>query len=205
MKRRYLDVSLVILSVLLLAAFDAKVCAQDISSKQSLTIRGEYFVPARKMFRDIYQDSFGFGLQYERRVANRINISIEAGYLFQDTSQIRTKYTNLYVVPGVTYRIDSGGNVTWYCGLGVGLNFRKISADIEVIDRNAVSHGIQNFSYSDFGPSINISIGSRSKLSQSMFLITRVAWDFIYDSKPELGDFGNTGGVNFSFGLGISF
>lgn len=203
MKRRYLNASLVMLSILLLASFDAKICAQEALSKQSLTVHGGYFVPARKTFRDVYKDSFGFGLQYEKSMINRINITIEAGYLFQDTSLINSKYTNLYVMPGVTFRIDSGGNVAWYWGLGVGLNFRKISANVHAMDAGGNDLGMRNFSYSDFGPSVNIAFGSKIKLSQSMFLSPRVAWDYIYDAHPELGDFGNTGGVHFSIGLGM--
>ncbi len=158
-----------------------------------ISANGGLFTPVRTKMADIYGITFSAGGSIEYRISNKLYLGFFGGYVKLDKGDLYIKYRNIYFGPMVSYLIREGEGLSIYSQLGIGFNLRRIQA---------YSHE-DSYIQKDMGPSLNLALGADYTIVGPVFIGGKVAFDYIYDSNPDQGDFGNTGGFNFLFNAGI--
>jgi hypothetical protein len=201
---------LILFSILLMVMLIGSVStAQDrleiAQTKNKVIARGGYFVPYRSEFKDIYGSQFNGALQYERLVSERIYLGLAAGFVILKKSDFILKYRNISVTPYVNFCFSKYKKASFFACAGIGLNFRRVSGDFYFYDTDGIPLGKENVGQNDFGPSISLGLALEQMISASFFIIPKIDYNYIFDPHPERGDFGNTGGFNFTIGVGMHF
>ena len=164
-------------------------------SETSLKIsaNGGFFTPIRSNMGKLYGTSLTAGGSIEYRISSKFYLGVFGGYIKLDKGDLYIKYRNIYFGPMASYLIREGVRHSIYGQLGIGFNVRKIHAYSEA------------YIQKDMGPSLNLALGADYIIVGPVFIGGKVAFDYIYDSNPDQGDFGNTGGFNFLINLGAEF
>lgn len=196
-----------LLAGILVILYAGNILAQSSAEYQnSVTVRGGYFTAARAGFQDLYGDEFNGLVQFNQYWSEKFGYGLDAGFLILKRSDFPLKYSNVYLSPHVLCRFISSSGFNLDASAGLGLNFRQISlVDIIFTDEYGNPVGTDTYAVNDFGPSVNLGLGAEIMVSPQLFISPRVLFDFIYDSSPETGNFGNTGGCNFTVGFGYYF
>jgi opacity protein-like surface antigen len=188
-----------LLTALLLVLCVGHTGAQELDDFQNaVTVRGGYFTAARAGFQDLYGDQFNGLIQYDQYMSEKYGFGVDAGFVILKRSDFPIKYRNFYFSPHALYRFVRSSGFNLYGSAGLGLNFRRISIDFVFTDEFGNPQGSDTYNQNDFGPSVNLGLGAEIMVSPQVFISPRVMFDFIYDSSPDKGDFGNTGGFNFT-------
>lgn len=194
-----------LITILIIGPLTAQAQQEYPQPENKIVARGGYFLPYRGEFKDIYGSQFNGVLQYERSISERVSIGLEASLIILKKSDFILKYRNISATPFANFCFFESNRSSFFASLGIGLNFRRVSGDFYYSSPEDQPIGVKNTGQNDFGPSMVLGIAWEEMISSRIFIIPKVNYDYIFDPHPELGDFGNTGGFNFTIGAGVHF
>ena len=158
-----------------------------------VTANAGFFIPARSNMERLYGTSINTLGSIQYRLCCKFYVGAFAGYIEMDKGELYLKYRDIYFGPMATYIIQEGERHSLYAQMGIGLNYRKIHAYTNAYRQN------------DFGPSLNLGLGTDYTVAGPIFVGGKVIFDYTYDAEADQGDFGNTGGFNFLVNAGVAF
>ncbi len=189
--------STIIALVLILFLIPITSNASEISPRNEtsfkVTVGGGLFTPVRTKMSKLYGTSINSSGSIDYRISSRFYLGVFGGYIELEKGDLYLKYRSFYFGPMATYLIKEGERHSIFGQLGIGFNIRKIHAYTKA------------YKQKDTSPSFNLGLGADYNIFGPIIIGGKVAFDYIYDSNPTQGDFGNTGGFNFLINAGVAF
>ncbi len=183
---------------------NAQTNEENLNFNSILSVDVGFSTSINSSFRDVYGSGFKFGITYDRYLNNLFLISGKIKYskfdkIIEDLD-FRTFSTHFLI--GM-YRQDKVF-FRRFAEAGIGLNYRTVIANYALRDSYGQILGYQEVSYSEFDLSLLVSAGFFFHLSDNVTVSTRINFDHFPFGDTDRGQFGNTGGFNFSLGLGLN-
>ena len=205
MRNRFLILLFLLLTLVIIEPLTAQAQQENLQLENKIIARGGYFIPYRGHFKDIYGSQFNGVLQYERSISDRVSLGLEAGFIILTKSDFILKYRDISFTPLANFCFYRYSRSSCFASAGIGLNFRRVSGDFDFRSPANEPLGVENIGQNDFGPSIVLGMAWEEMISSRVFIIPKINYDYIFDPHPDLGDFGNTGGFNYTIGVGMHF